>query len=52
MSDILISALEVLKGKKKEEELSLLMEEYNESATVLTEFCFREYVESVLGLYD
>lgn len=49
MSDILISALEVLKGKKKEEELALLMEEYNESATVLTSFCFREYIESVLG---
>lgn len=49
MSDILELALEVLNGADKENELSALMESYNESATVLTAFCFREYIESVLG---
>lgn len=48
MSDILVLSLDVLKGKDKKTELQELMEQYNESATVLTAFCFREYIESVL----
>ncbi len=52
MSEILDLSLEVLEGADKKRELEHLMEQYNESATVLTSFCFREYVESVLGLYD
>lgn len=50
MSEILNLALCVLKGEDKKKILSEKMEEYNESATVLTAFCFREYIESVL--YD
>lgn len=50
MSEILSIALEVLKGADKKKLLAEKMEEYNESATVLTSFCFREYIESVL--YD
>ena len=48
MSDILDLSLEYLKGADKKEELEALMSDYNESATVLTGFCFREYIESVL----
>lgn len=49
MSDILNLALSCLKGEDKKKELGCLMEQYNESATVLTSFCFREFVESVLS---
>lgn len=52
MSEILCLSVRVLEGEDKKAELADMMNEYNESATVLTEFCFREYVESVLGLYD
>ncbi len=48
MSDILDLSLEYLEGADKREELEALMSDYNESATVLTGFCFREYIESVL----
>ncbi len=48
MSDILTMSVEVLKGNILKAELEKLMEEYNESATVLTAFCFREYIEWVL----
>ncbi len=52
MSDILNVSLECLNGADKKEEMRLMMEEYNESATVLTAFCFREYIESVLSDED
>ena len=48
MSDIMELSLKVLSGKAEKDELSSMMEAYNESATVLTGFCFREYIESVL----
>lgn len=48
MSEILDLSVEVLEGADKKQELESLMEKYNESATVLTAFCFREYIESVL----
>ena len=48
MSDILDLSLEYLGGADKKAELEAKMSEYNESATVLTGFCFREYIESVL----
>lgn len=50
MSEILDISLLVLKGEDKKTELCEKMSLYNESATVLTSFCFREYIESVLGL--
>ncbi len=50
MSDILELSLKVLKGEAAKTELEELMAQYNESATVLTSFCFREYIESVLEL--
>lgn len=50
MSEILDISLDVLKGEDKKAELSEKMSEYNESATVLTSFCFREYIEGVLSL--
>lgn len=50
MSEIMELSLEVLEGADKKSELSCLMEQYNESATVLTSFCFREYIEGVLSL--
>ena len=49
MSDIMNLSVDVLLGNGSKEKLSSMMEEYNESATVLTGFCFREYIESVLG---
>ena len=49
MSDIMNLSVDVLLGNGSKDKLSALMEEYNESATVLTGFCFREYIESVLG---
>ena len=48
MKDILVLSLKVLKGEEEKRSLEKLMDEYNESATVLTSFCFREYIESVL----
>lgn len=48
MSDILSLALSVLQGEDKKKQLEEKTEQYNESATVLTAFCFREYIESVL----
>ncbi len=52
MSDILSISLDVLKGQDKKALLESKMEQYNESATVLTSFCFREYIESVSGDED
>lgn len=52
MSDILSLSLDVLKGEDKKALLENKMEQYNESATVLTSFCFREYIESVLNNED
>ncbi|MBQ3537589.1 MAG: beta-N-acetylglucosaminidase domain-containing protein [Clostridia bacterium] len=49
MSEILEIALSVIKGNGDREILRKKMSEYNESATVLTAFCFREYIESVLS---
>lgn len=49
MSEILDLSLEVLKGEDKREELENKMSMYNESATVLTAFCFREYIEFIIG---
>ena len=49
MSEILEIALSVVKGEGDKELLREKMSEYNESATVLTAFCFREYIESVLS---
>lgn len=48
MNDILVLSLKVLKGEEEKSKLEELMSRYNESATVLTSFCFREYIESVL----
>lgn len=49
MSDILTLSLNVLKGEDERALLESKMEQYNESATVLTSFCFREYIEGVLS---
>ncbi len=51
MSEILTKSVEVLQGTADKSVLEKMMEEYNESATVLTAFCFREYIEGVSG-YD
>ncbi len=51
MSKILSLSVEVLCGNGDKAELERMMWDYNESATVLTAFCFREYIEGVLG-YD
>ena len=48
MADILDEALAVLKGEGEREKLTAQMKKYNDCATVLTSFCFREYIESVL----
>lgn len=50
MSEILDISLLVLNKEDKKIELKEKMSLYNESATVLTAFCFREYIESVLSL--
>lgn len=50
MSEILDISLLVLNKEDKKTELKEKMSLYNESATVLTAFCFREYIESVLSL--
>lgn len=50
MTEIMSLSLKVLSGDGTKQELKTLMEQYNESATVLTSFCFREYIESVLSL--
>ncbi|MBO5397103.1 MAG: beta-N-acetylglucosaminidase domain-containing protein [Clostridia bacterium] len=49
MCEIMKLSLKYLEGAKVREELIEKMSDYNESATVLTSFCFREYIESVLG---
>lgn len=49
MSEITDLAVEVLKGDGDKTRLYEKMSEYNESATVLTAFCFREFIESVLN---
>ncbi len=49
MCDILQYSLLVFSGEGTKEKLGEMMSEYNESATVLTGFCFREYIESVLN---
>lgn len=49
MCDILEKSLKLLEGEDVGELLELMMDHYNESATVLTAFCLREYIESVLN---
>lgn len=49
MCEIMELSLKYLKGADVREELEERMYSYNESATVLTSFCFREYIEGVLG---
>ena len=48
MADILDAALQVLQTGQGQENLAAMIARYNGCATVLTAFCFREYVESVL----
>ena len=50
MADILDAALAVLKTGQGREALAAMMKAYNDNATVLTAFCFREYVERVLDV--
>ncbi len=49
MCEIMELSLKYLEGADVREELEERMSCYNESATVLTSFCFREYIESVLS---
>ncbi len=49
MCEIMELSLKYLNGADVREELEERMSCYNESATVLTSFCFREYIESVLS---
>ena len=49
MCEIMTLSLDLLEGADVREELETKMSAYNESATVLTSFCFREYIEGVLG---
>ena len=49
MCEIMTLSLKYLEGADVGEELQEKMSAYNESATVLTSFCFREYIEGVLG---
>lgn len=49
MCEIMELSVALLEGADVREELSSKMSDYNESATVLTSFCFREYIEGVLG---
>ena len=49
MCEIMVLSVRFLEGADVKEELSGKMSDYNESATVLTSFCFREYIEGVLG---
>lgn len=49
MCEIMTLSLHYLGGTDVREELEEKMSAYNESATVLTSFCFREYIESVLS---
>lgn len=48
MSEILGIALDVLEGRGGKKLLEEKMNAYNDRATVLTAFCFREYIESIL----
>ena len=48
MAEILDDALAVLETGKGRDALAAKMKGYNDCATVLTAFCFREYVERVL----
>ena len=50
MAEILDDALAVLKTGQGKDALAAKMKRYNDCATVLTAFCFREYVERVLGM--
>ena len=50
MADILDAALRCLQTGQGRDALAAAMKQYNDSATVLTAFCFREYVERVLQL--
>ena len=50
MAEILDDALSVLRTGEGKASLAAKMKRYNDSATVLTAFCFREYVERVLAL--
>ena len=49
MCEIMTLSLKYLEGADVREALQEKMSAYNESATVLTSFCFREYIEGVLG---
>ena len=49
MCEIMELSLQYLAGADVKKELEEKMSDYNESATVLTGFCFREYIESVLN---
>jgi len=46
--DLFGLTIEVFEGADKREELAALLDEYNEIAAVLTEFCMRAFVETVL----
>lgn len=48
MADILDDALAVLRTGQGRDALAAKMRRYNDTATVLTAFCFREYIERVL----
>lgn len=50
MAEILDAALDLLQTGQGKEALAAKMKRYNDCATVLTAFCFREYVETVLRL--
>lgn len=50
MAEILDAALALLQTGQGKEALAAKMKRYNDCATVLTAFCFREYVETVLRL--
>ena len=50
MAEILDDALAVLETGKGKYALAAKMKRYNDCATVLTAFCFREYVERVLEM--
>ena len=50
MAEILDDALAVLQTGRGRDALAAKMKRYNDCATVLTAFCFREYVERVLAI--
>ena len=50
--DIFGMALRTLQGEPLRDELAIEMEAYNDTATVLTDFGLRAYVETVLKLFE